>query len=345
MACKGATFCQFNARGWRPLYVHARSIHTTSLQRADHYNVLGVGKSASSAEIKKAYFKAAQQHHPDHNKSTASKKIFAEASAAYDVLKDPEKRRQYDQSRNNPFASQTGPRSTYTAYSNYSHGGSTGSRYQQRPEYQQRASYETRSRTQSQARYKAREADSTWENIFRQHDAQDADWNRWKQQSQAKREYEQAQTQQWEDYYRGTFNRSRSKSASPPPVVEAFKTWFASLPLEPYKEVLREMLMVNTYIDNNQYYTVHSGLPNKFTVRAEKTNVIIDGPGQSGGFVSFPSPNTPFVSHVLTYNNQASFIFLESQMPVAFYIATKSECSDFLGSRKIYSGQQNQRHR
>ncbi len=63
----------------------------------DPYSVLGVSKSASSAEIKKAYRRLAKKYHPDTNKddSSASQK-FTEASAAYDLLKDKEKRGQFD---------------------------------------------------------------------------------------------------------------------------------------------------------------------------------------------------------------------------------------------------------
>lgn len=63
----------------------------------DLYKIIGVDKSASQAEIKKAYRKLARKHHPDANpddKNAESK--FKEISAAYDVLSDPEKRKQYD---------------------------------------------------------------------------------------------------------------------------------------------------------------------------------------------------------------------------------------------------------
>jgi molecular chaperone DnaJ len=66
----------------------------------DYYNVLGVAKNASAAEIKKAYRKLAQQHHPDANPgNTQAEDRFKEISAAYDVLGDEEKRKQYDQVR------------------------------------------------------------------------------------------------------------------------------------------------------------------------------------------------------------------------------------------------------
>jgi molecular chaperone DnaJ len=66
----------------------------------DYYQVLGVPKNASSAEIKKAYRKLAQRFHPDRNRGDKeAEERFKEISAAYDVLEDEEKRKQYDQVR------------------------------------------------------------------------------------------------------------------------------------------------------------------------------------------------------------------------------------------------------
>jgi curved DNA-binding protein len=63
----------------------------------DYYKILGVGKSASDEEIKKAYRKLAMKYHPDHAKGDkASEEKFKELSEAYAVLSDKEKRHQYD---------------------------------------------------------------------------------------------------------------------------------------------------------------------------------------------------------------------------------------------------------
>lgn len=67
-------------------------------QKRDYYEVLGVEKNADDAAIKKAYRQLAKKYHPDMNPGNQeAEKKFKEASEAYAVLSDPDKRRQYDQ--------------------------------------------------------------------------------------------------------------------------------------------------------------------------------------------------------------------------------------------------------
>jgi curved DNA-binding protein len=69
-----------------------------SVEFKDYYKILGVGRSASQDDISKAFKKLARKHHPDLNPGDASAEAkFKEAGEAYEVLKDPEKRKLYDQ--------------------------------------------------------------------------------------------------------------------------------------------------------------------------------------------------------------------------------------------------------
>ncbi|ROT40510.1 hypothetical protein SODALDRAFT_97693 [Sodiomyces alkalinus F11] len=76
-----------------------RTFHAspTSLAQKDPYKALGVDKSASPSDIKKAYYGLAKKYHPDTNKDPSSKEKFAEIQSAYEILSDPKKKEQYDQ--------------------------------------------------------------------------------------------------------------------------------------------------------------------------------------------------------------------------------------------------------
>lgn len=67
------------------------------MEYRDYYQILGVPRSASQADIKKAFRKLAREHHPDRNPGDkAAERKFKDANEANEVLSDPEKRKQYD---------------------------------------------------------------------------------------------------------------------------------------------------------------------------------------------------------------------------------------------------------
>jgi molecular chaperone DnaJ len=90
----------------------------------DYYKVLGVEKGASDAEIKRAYRKKAHQYHPDKGEGDEVK--FKEASEAYQVLSDPEKRRHYDQFGSAPGAGPGGAGAGGFDFSGFDFGGTSG---------------------------------------------------------------------------------------------------------------------------------------------------------------------------------------------------------------------------
>jgi molecular chaperone DnaJ len=75
------------------------------MEKRDYYNVLSVDRSATEDEIKRAYRKLAMKYHPDRNPGNAdAEEKFKEATEAYEILKDPTKRKQYDQFGHAAFA-------------------------------------------------------------------------------------------------------------------------------------------------------------------------------------------------------------------------------------------------
>src|SRR6201991_4339506 len=76
----------------------------------DYYELLGVGRTASADDLKKAFRKLAMQHHPDRNRDDKeAEKRFKSINHAYDVLKDPEKRAAYDRYGPAAFEGGMGP--------------------------------------------------------------------------------------------------------------------------------------------------------------------------------------------------------------------------------------------
>src|SRR5512137_2269527 len=80
------------------------------MAKADYYETLGIEKNASEEDIKKAYRRLAMKYHPDKNPGdkTAEEK-FRETTEAYEILKDPQRRSQYDQFGHAAFQQGGGP--------------------------------------------------------------------------------------------------------------------------------------------------------------------------------------------------------------------------------------------
>ena len=87
------------------------------MAKRDYYEILGVVKSSSPEEIKKAYRKSAIKHHPDKTKGDKSSEAkFKEASEAYHILSDKERRSNYDQFGHAAFEGSGGGRGGFSNF-------------------------------------------------------------------------------------------------------------------------------------------------------------------------------------------------------------------------------------
>lgn len=92
----------------------------------DYYKILGVARTATADEIKKAYRKMASKYHPDKNKEAGAEDKFKQVAEAYEVLKTPETRKRYDAlgahwKAGQPFSGQSSTQSSPFDFSNMGH--------------------------------------------------------------------------------------------------------------------------------------------------------------------------------------------------------------------------------
>src|ERR1043165_2197881 len=87
-----------------------------STTKRDYYDILAVSRSASDDDIKKAYRRLALQYHPDRNNAPEATERFKEATEAYQVLSDTEKRSLYDRFGHAAFERAVGPTVDFTNF-------------------------------------------------------------------------------------------------------------------------------------------------------------------------------------------------------------------------------------
>ena len=91
------------------------------MAKRDYYEVLGIGRNADASEIKSAYRKLAMKHHPDKNPGDQkSETLFKEATEAYEILKDDEKRSAYDQFGHAAFEGGAGSQGQSSGFGGFS---------------------------------------------------------------------------------------------------------------------------------------------------------------------------------------------------------------------------------
>ena len=88
---------EYRGTGERIEDEHRPAVNQNVVDKRDYYEVLGVERGASADDIKRNYRQAALKYHPDRNKEPRAEERFKEASEAYEVLSDPQKRQRYDQ--------------------------------------------------------------------------------------------------------------------------------------------------------------------------------------------------------------------------------------------------------
>ena len=92
------------------------------MNKRDYYEVLGVSKTATDAEIKSAFRKLAKKYHPDVSKEENAAEKFKEVQEAYTVLSDPEKRKKYDQFGHSAFQNNGGGAGGFQGFDGFDFG-------------------------------------------------------------------------------------------------------------------------------------------------------------------------------------------------------------------------------